>query len=78
MIWADARATSAAKERAVQTDDAALKIAGDREAAESALTKAMESAAVKTDWEARLRNIRYAEYRSMASTLPPRGWKPSS
>ena len=76
-IWADTSATKDAKNRQIQADDAALKITGDLEAAESALTKAMESAIVgKAEWEARRRNIRSAAFRAGTSTLPPRGWKP--
>jgi len=65
--------------RLIEADDAALGITRNREAAQSALTKAIvkASATDKSTWEARLRNIRYAEHRAMASTLPPRGWKPS-
>jgi len=79
MMWADAKATSATKERTTQADDAALKITGDGDAAESALTKAIDTMAAtdKSTWEARLSHIRNAEHRALASTLPPRGWKPS-
>lgn len=77
MFLLDARRERRCRERAIACDDAALKITRNREAAESALTKAMESAVIKTEWESRLRNVRYAEFRSMASTMPPRGWTPS-